>query len=121
VRVIRLRVCARLTVSRIFELQSRQLSSAIMITLMGPLLLLITAFYFWHNPGHLFFSYVIPIVPCVVVIDGYTSSLRTRTPAEVEALMKKCGADSSGWTIKAGEEMHTFPIGFMTWFIATKN
>lgn len=93
----------------------------ITITMMGILLFLITPFYFWRSPGHLFFTYIIPIVPFVVVVDGYTSSVRTRTPAEIEALMQKCGADSSGWTLRGAEEMHTFPTGYMTWVIGTKN
>lgn len=92
----------------------------ITITAMGLLLFLITPFYFWRSPGHLFFTYVIPIVPFVVVVDGYTSSVRTRTPKEVQALMDECGADSRDWIIKSGEEVHTFPTGYMTWVIGTK-
>ena len=56
----------------------------------------------------------------VVVIDGYISSLRTRSPEEVHALMKKCGVLADGWTVKSGQEQHTFPTGYMTWFIAVK-
>jgi hypothetical protein len=105
----------------IFELQGRTLSSMITISAMGILLLLITPFYFWRSPGHLFFTYIIPIVPFVVVVDGYTSSVRTRTPQEIEALMKSCGANANDWTIKSGEKVHTFPTGYMTWVIGTRS
>jgi hypothetical protein len=88
---------------------------------MGLLMFLITPFYFWRSPGHLFFTYIIPIIPFVLVFDGYVSSLRTRSPEEVQDLMKKCGASCDGWTIKAGHEQHTFPTGYLTWFIAVKN
>jgi len=87
---------------------------------MGILIPLITPFYFWRSPGHLFFTYIIPIIPVVVVIDGIISSLRTRSPEEIQDLMKKCGASMDGWTIKSGQEQHTFPTGYMTWFIAVK-
>ncbi|KAG9242837.1 hypothetical protein BJ878DRAFT_513548 [Calycina marina] len=104
----------------IFELQDRSISSMFTISLIGFLLILITPFYFWRSPGHLFFTYIIPIIPLVVVWDGLISSLRTRTPDEIEHLMKNCGADSAGWTIQSGHEQHTWPTGYMFWFIASK-
>jgi hypothetical protein len=87
---------------------------------MGLLMFLITPFYFWRSPGHLFFTYVIPILPFVLVVDGYISSLRTRSAEEVQALMERCGASCDGWAIKSGAEQHTFPTGYMTWIIGTK-
>ncbi|OBT77557.1 hypothetical protein VF21_04606 [Pseudogymnoascus sp. 05NY08] len=62
----------------IFELSERTPSSLLMITLMGLLFFFITPFYFWRSPGHLFFTYIIPIIPFVVVFDGYVSSLLSR-------------------------------------------
>jgi hypothetical protein len=88
--------------------------------LMGLLLLVITPFYFWRSPGHLFFTYIIPVIPIVVVFDGLVSSLRTRSAEEVQALMKDCGANADGWIIKSGEEQHTWPIGHMSWVIGLK-
>lgn len=107
-------------VRSIFELQSRTLSSFITITAMGLLFALITPFYFWRDPGHLFFTYVIPIVPFVVVFDGYISSIRMRTPEEIQVLLEECGASTEGWTFESGSEQHTFPTGYMHWFIGTK-
>ena len=103
----------------IFELQARTISSFIIITLILPLMLLITPFYFWNNPGHLFFTYIVPIVPLVMVFDGYVSSLRTRNPEEIMKLMPK-GEDVKGWKFKSGSACHTWPFGEMTWFIAFK-
>lgn len=105
----------------IFELQERTFSSLLMMFLMGGLFFLITPFYFWRSPGHLFFTYIIPIIPFVVVIDGYISALRTRTPEEVLALWKRAnGDDLKGWKIMSGKECHTKPIGYMTWIIGVK-
>ncbi|KAG0651441.1 hypothetical protein D0Z07_1939 [Hyphodiscus hymeniophilus] len=104
----------------IFELQERTISSLITMIAMGLLMFLITPFYFWRSPGHLFFTYIIPIIPFVLVFDGYISSLRTRSAEEVQALMKECGTSCDGWTVKNGQEQHTFPTGYMTWVIGIK-
>ncbi len=115
-------ISSRVNVScRIFELQERTISSFVTIFAMGILMFLITPFYFWRSPGHLFFTYIIPIIPFVLVFDGYISSLRTRSPDEVQALMKECGASCDGWTIRSGHEQHTWPTGYMTWVMGIKN
>jgi len=105
----------------IFELQERTISSFITIFAMGILMFLITPFYFWRSPGHLFFTYIIPIIPFVLVFDGYISSVRTRSSEEVQALMKECGASCDGWTVNNGQEQHTWPTGYMTWVIGVKD
>ena len=103
----------------IFELQARTFSSFLTITLIWPLVLLLTPFYFWRSPGQLFFTYIIPIIPFVLVFDGYVSSLRTRTAEEIVALMDK-RSNMEGWQFGNGSECHTYPIGEMTWFIGVK-
>ncbi|KAI9820034.1 MAG: hypothetical protein M1827_006605 [Pycnora praestabilis] len=110
----------------IFELQDRSPSSFVTVGLMGLLFLLITPLYFWQSPGHMFFTYVIPIIPFVLTFDGLVSSLRTRDPEEVLALV---GGESvfreKGWTIRWGNEGHMKPealgLGRMTWIIGIKN
>ncbi|KAI9743072.1 MAG: hypothetical protein M1818_003367 [Claussenomyces sp. TS43310] len=104
----------------IFELQERTISSLVTIFFMGLLFALITPFYFWRSPGHLFFTYVIPIIPFVLVVDGYISCLRSRSPDEVHALMKQCGTPSDGWAIKSGSAQHTWPSGYMIYIMGIK-
>ncbi|KAB8294086.1 hypothetical protein EYC80_009540 [Monilinia laxa] len=104
----------------IFELQERTLSSLITMFAMGIMIMGITPFYFWRSPGHLFFTYVIPIIPFVLVFDGIISSVRTRSAGEVEALMKKSGGDMEGWRVLSGRERHTWPTGYMTWVMGIK-
>ena len=85
--------------------------------------MLIAAIYFLNSPGRLFFTYLVPVVPFVWVFDGYISCLRTRTPAELQQLINKAVKDKSElrkWKLRTGSEMHTFPIGKVHWFIATK-
>lgn len=106
---------------------------------MWPLLLLITPFFFYNDLYHLLFTYLCPIVPFIVVFDGYVSSLRTRTPEEVKQLLdiaakrvaKRLKVDGHGedvggevflkqWKFRSGSEMHTPPIGTMSWIVCTK-
>ncbi|TGJ81510.1 hypothetical protein E0Z10_g7257 [Xylaria hypoxylon] len=71
----------------IFELQSRTFSSFIACMMFGFFILLIAPLLYWWSPQILFFVYVVPIVPFVLVFDGIISSLRTRTAHEVEVLL----------------------------------
>ena len=105
----------------IFELQTRTVSSFILITLMGPLLLLVTPICFWTDPIHLIFTYLVPIVPFIVVFDGYISSLRTRTGEEIKEMIVALDKDATkDWEFRWGSEWHTRPLGEMTWFIGIK-
>ncbi|RKF63478.1 hypothetical protein GcM3_139012 [Golovinomyces cichoracearum] len=104
----------------IFELQDRTISSLFTIMNLGLLLFLITPFYFWKSPGHLFFTYIIPIIPLVVVVDGYTSSLRTRSSAEVLALMNGRDTTVDNWVFHSGKVRHAWPSGYLSWVIGIK-
>ncbi|OAG41440.1 hypothetical protein AYO21_04382 [Fonsecaea monophora] len=106
----------------IFELQSRHLSSFILVSLLWPLAMLIAPIYFLRSPGHLFFTYLVPIVPFIWVWDGYISCLRTRTPEEVEALLHRhVGSEKLvNWKFKSGQACHTWPIGYLNWIICYK-
>ena len=86
---------------------------------MWPLLLIVSPYFFWKSPGHLFFTYIIPVIPFVVVFDGYVSSLRTRTGDEILAMLEQKGP-VKGWDFWQGNEFHTFPIGEMSYFIGLK-
>ena len=84
--------------------------------------MLTAPYYFGNSPAHLFFTYLVPLVPFVWVFDGYISCLRTRTPAEVEALLrsKMTAAELDNWDIQSDQTCHTWPIGWFYWIIATK-
>lgn len=103
----------------IFELQDRSFSSAITHLMFGIGILFSVPYYAWkwRSPATLFFTWIIPILPFVLVFDGYMSSLRTRTPDEVEALLRSCGADTSEWELKSGSERHLWPCGYLNWII----
>ena len=107
----------------ILELQSRSLGSLFTVLLIGPLLWLGSWYWFWGQWSHLFFTYVMPIVPAVVVFDGIISSLRTRTPEEVLGLLTGEEEGMACWAgggFKWGGENHTQTGGEMSWFIGVK-
>ncbi|RYP43368.1 hypothetical protein DL768_009962 [Monosporascus sp. mg162] len=109
----------------IFELQERSINSFITCFIFGLFIFTIAPFYYFPyyftSPSALFFIYVMPIVPFVLVFDGLISSLRTRTPEEVEALLRTCGADVTGWEVRSGRQQFLWPCGYMSWIICTKN
>lgn len=104
---------------RIFELQSRTLHSLLTVFLFGPLIAVLSPAFFWREPLQLFFTYLVPLIPFCLVYDGYISSLRTRTPAEVERLMVRAngGKRLEGWRLESGAECHTWPMGWMGWVV----
>ncbi|KAL8753482.1 MAG: hypothetical protein Q9184_005409 [Pyrenodesmia sp. 2 TL-2023] len=102
----------------IFELQSRSLSSLFTALMLGPALWLTSWYRFWGDWTHLFWSYVIPVVPIVVVLDGLVSALRTRTREELLALMDE--KEREGWRFESGAAVHTWPMGEATWFVGIK-
>lgn len=104
----------------IFELQDRSLASMVTCFLFGAFVMLGAPLFYWWAPLRLFWVYVVPVIPFVLVFDGLVSSLRTRTPAEVEALLRTCGADTSDWVLESGRERFLWPTGHLHWIICTK-
>ncbi|KAF9875961.1 hypothetical protein CkaCkLH20_06407 [Colletotrichum karsti] len=106
----------------IFELQGRDWNSIVLPAILGLGVFLLAPYHAWRLGSFsvLIFTYLIPILPFVLVFDGYISALRTRTPDEVEALMKSCGARTDGWEIKSGKDAHMPGLGYMSWIVAEK-
>jgi hypothetical protein len=121
----------------IFELQKRDLASLFQTALTGPLVALVTPFYFWHLPLHLIFTFLIPVLPFVFVFDGYVSvcalisrrqiahfsqALRTRTPEEIFKLIDECTTkeERAGWSFQHGQDTHVPIIGKLHWFAGFK-
>ena len=75
-------------------------------------------YWFWDDPIHLFFTYVVPVLPTVLVFDGLVSCLRTRTEGEIWGLMGRGEFEGlgSGWVMGGGERVHTFGVGKLGYF-----
>jgi hypothetical protein len=111
--------------NRIFELQDRGIAGFIACCLFGIGTFIMAPYYavLWGSPLALFFTYVVPVLPAVLVFDGWMSCLRTRTPDEVEALLRTCGADEAEiakWEVKSGSEVFMWPVGSVNWVIGVK-
>ncbi|KAJ4190171.1 hypothetical protein NW755_005310 [Fusarium falciforme] len=103
----------------IFELQDRSFASFVAVTLLGIGAILSAPLYAWkwRSPATFIFSCLTPILPFVLAFDGYVSALRTRTPDEVEVLLRSCGADTSRWEMQSGSKVHLWPCGYLNWII----
>lgn len=109
----------------IVELQDRHLTSFLALCLLGLGVLFFAPYYAWRwrSPGTIFWSWVIPVLPFVLVWDGWMSSLRTRTLDEVVHLMKNCGISANEvekWDVTSGRMTHLPPFADINWIIATK-
>jgi hypothetical protein len=116
----------------VFELQARNFESLGLMAVFWPLMWVGSWWWFWGQWDLLFWMYIIPVVPFVVVYDGVISSLRTRTPAEVLRLIKggggavgsdkndRVGIEWEKWRFASGTETHTWPLGEMNWFVGVK-
>ena len=70
---------------------------------------------------HLFFTYLIPIVPLFYAIDGYVSCIRGRTPNETfDLLRRQPDLDLSGWEFKSAEQVVLPPFGTLYWYSGVK-
>lgn len=107
----------------IFELQGRDLGNLLTVCTLAPLLWMGSWYWFWGQWEHLFWTYVIPVVPFVIVFDGLVSCLRTRRKGEIMDLIRRADGGKGlvhGWRFEAGGEVHTWPTGTMQYFVGIK-
>ncbi|KAL5334095.1 hypothetical protein BJX70DRAFT_391650 [Aspergillus crustosus] len=105
----------------IFEITARQVSTCLYSPLVFFWGFYVTLFWYWHSPIHLFFTYLIPIAPVALWIDGFISCLRTRTPGEIESLIKKSGVDTAGWKFFSGERSVQWPFITLYYYVGVKS
>jgi hypothetical protein len=111
----------------ILELQGRSFSAFIACCAFGLGIMVLAPVYAWKWRSFmtLFFAWVVPILPFVLVFDGWISSLRSRTPDEVEALLRTCDAaggeeEVKKWELRSGEETFLWPFGTLHWIVCVK-
>jgi hypothetical protein len=98
----------------IFEVTSRKASAVAMMFLW-----FLTPFVFTPSMrpfrwSRLFYTYVLPIIPLVLLFDGLVSCLRTYQPRELRELIKGLAAPEYRW--ETGEQSGTFaglPITYL--------
>lgn len=79
--------------------------------LLTPLLVFLNAPFIrpWSS-SRLFWTYVIPVIPFVVMFDGIVSCLRTYTPEELQAMVDSVEAPNYRWEIGI-EHIGILPVG----------
>lgn len=98
-----------------FESQERNLPS-VLAMLFSPInVLWMTPFIRPFSVGRIIFTYLIPLVPLFIMIDGVLSALRTYTVPEMEELVQRVkGNEAYEWKIgkqKSGPAYIPFLIG----------
>jgi hypothetical protein len=84
----------------IFEAQERSLPSLLAMAVSPFTVLLLTPFIRPFKLGRIVFTYLVPVVPLVVLWDGVVSSLRTYSVSEMRNLVAELnGAQTYDWEI----------------------
>ncbi|TGD56714.1 hypothetical protein [Flavobacterium humi] len=100
----------------IFEAQERSAASIVSMLFSPITVFIMTPFIRPFRLGRIVFTYLIPIVPLVVLWDGLVSSLRTYSVAEMKALVAKLdNADGFEWEIervKSGPAYILYLLGY---------
>lgn len=84
----------------VFECAAREPWSLFLMTGLPALVLLSTPFVRPFSWARLFWTYLVPVIPLVVLFDGIVSCLRTYSVEELEVLAQRAGGE--GWTWEAG-------------------
>ena len=103
----------------VFEITSR---TARTIGLMIPWALLSLFFTPWIRPfrwSRLLWTYLIPVIPLVLLFDGVVSCLRSYKPSELREMVEKLNAPEYQWEI--GEQPGVFGLLSVTYAIGIPN
>ncbi|KAL3462756.1 hypothetical protein BJX64DRAFT_258549 [Aspergillus heterothallicus] len=105
----------------IFEITARDVPTCLYSPLVFFWGFYVSLRWYWRSPIHLIFTYLIPIAPLALWVDGLISCLRTRTPNEIEGLLAESGADLTGWKVSSGERSVQWPFITLYYHVGVKN
>ncbi|THC94152.1 hypothetical protein EYZ11_006360 [Aspergillus tanneri] len=104
----------------IIEFAQRNFTSLLNILAVTVLPFIHTIFQYWNSPLHLFFTYFVPLHSFVMGFDGLVSTIRCRTPEEIDTLLRQPGLDLHGWEFRSGNRMMIMPFLHMYWYMGIK-
>lgn len=97
----------------VFEATQRSAPS-LLATAFSPLLvLLVTPFIRPFRWSRLLWTYLIPLVPLLVLFDGLVSCLRTYTPRELRAMADSLDARGYAWEIGEAKGRGPVPVTYL--------
>ena len=99
----------------VFEATARQPLAILLMFLTPLIVLLVTPLIRPFRWTRLFWTYVFPLVPLIVLWDGVVSCLRTYSPAELRELTNGLGDGDYLW--ESGEEKHSRSLIPVTYLI----
>ncbi|WP_428268163.1 hypothetical protein [Haliangium sp.] len=83
----------------VFEMLSRRPVHVLTFPLIFLAVLVVTPLVRPFRWGRLFWTYLVPVVPLMVMWDGWVSALRVHSTEELQALVADLGADHYTWEI----------------------
>ena len=86
----------------VFEMTHRSVIGVLLMGLAPLLVLVSTPFVRPFRWSRLFWTYLVPVLPVLILFDGTVSSLRTYSPPELTDLTQRLG--KNGYTWEIGEE-----------------
>ncbi len=78
----------------VFEVTHRSAPAIALMFLMPLLVLIFTPFIRPFRLSRMLWTYLVPVVPLIVLFDGIVSCLRTYNPSELRALMSELAAET---------------------------
>lgn len=97
----------------VFEATQRSVPSIIATALSPLVVLLVTPFIRPFRWSRLFWTYVIPLVPLLVLFDGLVSCLRTYTPRELQEMVDSLDAPGYAWEIDQAKGRGPVPVTYL--------
>lgn len=112
-----------LSTHSIQEGAQRDLSSLFSCTLgalIYPFIFTLATPTYRRSPVHLLFTYLLPLIPLMMFVDALVSTIRTRTPKELEKLVEQTGLDLAEWEFRSGQTLCIRPLLWTHWFIGVR-
>ncbi|KAJ5782280.1 hypothetical protein N7457_004054 [Penicillium paradoxum] len=105
----------------IFEITARDLWTCLCSPLVYFWTFFVTLVWYWDSPAHLLYTFILPIAPLALWIDGLISCLRTRTAEETWKLLDQPDLDLHDWTFHSGQKTVQFPFITLYYHIGIKS
>ncbi|KAJ5177579.1 uncharacterized protein N7500_000278 [Penicillium coprophilum] len=107
--------------SSIFEITARDLWTCLCSPLVFFFTFFVTLVWYLDSPVHLLFTFILPVAPLTIFVDGLISCLRTRTAKETWQLLDQPDLDLTNWTFHSGQKVVQFPFITLYYHVGIKS